>query len=149
MSFFEELRRRNVLRVAVAYIVGAWLLIQVAETIFPLFGFDDTPARIVVVALAILFVPAVIILWKLGAGWASVFPPFGYATLIPEMVQALPSYFDPFSTVNGTIPLTPKFYTAIMLSIAFGTIGLPHIAMRYFTAPSVRDARSCRRRCSA
>jgi len=57
------------------------------------------------------------------------------------MVQALPSYFDPFTTVNGTIPLTPKFYTAIMLSIAFGTIGLPHIAMRYFTAPSVRDAK--------
>jgi len=63
MSFFEELKRRNVLRVAAAYIVAAWLLIQVAETIFPLFGFDDTPARIVVIALFILFIPAVIIAW--------------------------------------------------------------------------------------
>lgn len=63
MSLFEELRRRNVLRVAAAYIVAAWLLIQVAETIFPLFGFDDTPARLVVIALSILFVPAVIVAW--------------------------------------------------------------------------------------
>ena len=63
MSFFEELKRRNVLRVAAAYIVAAWLLIQVAETIFPLFGFDDTPARVVVIALSILFIPAVIIAW--------------------------------------------------------------------------------------
>ena len=31
----------------------AWLLIQLTETIFPLFGFDDTPARIVVIVLAI------------------------------------------------------------------------------------------------
>ncbi|MDH3768849.1 MAG: hypothetical protein OES99_10410, partial [Gammaproteobacteria bacterium] len=63
MSFFNELKRRNVLRVAAAYIVAAWLLIQVAETMFPLFGFDDTPTRIVVIVLAILFIPALIIAW--------------------------------------------------------------------------------------
>jgi len=34
-----------------------------------------------------------------------------------------------------------KFHTAILLSIAFGTIGLPYIAMRYFTAPSVHNAK--------
>ncbi len=63
MSLFEELKRRNVFRVAAAYVVASWLLIQVAETIFPLFGFDDTPARIVVIALSILFIPAVVIAW--------------------------------------------------------------------------------------
>ena len=42
---------------------AAWLLIQVVETIFPLFGFDDTPARIVVIVLAIGFVPAIIFAW--------------------------------------------------------------------------------------
>lgn len=46
-----------------AYVVGSWLLIQVAETVFPLFGFDDTPARIVVIMLAIAFVPALIFAW--------------------------------------------------------------------------------------
>ena len=63
MLFFNELKRRNVLRVAAAYVVVAWLLIQVAETIFPLFGFDDSPARIVVVVLAIGVIPALIFAW--------------------------------------------------------------------------------------
>ncbi len=63
MSFFNELKRRNVIRIAIAYVVVAWLLIQVAETIFPLFGFGDAPARIVVIVLAIGFVPALILAW--------------------------------------------------------------------------------------
>jgi hypothetical protein len=53
LSLISELKRRNVFRVATAYVVVAWLLIQVAETLFPLFGFDETPARIVVIVLAI------------------------------------------------------------------------------------------------
>ena len=36
-SFFAELKRRNVLRVAGLYLVGAWLLIQVASTVLPTF----------------------------------------------------------------------------------------------------------------
>ncbi len=63
MSFFSELKQRNVLRVAAAYAVTAWLLIQVAETVFPLFGFDETPARIVVVLMAVGFVPTLILAW--------------------------------------------------------------------------------------
>ncbi len=50
-------------RVGAAYLVGAWLLVQVAETLFPLFGFGDTPARIVVIGLAIGFVPTLIVAW--------------------------------------------------------------------------------------
>lgn len=63
MWLYAELKRRNVLRVAAAYAVVAWLLIQVAETVFPLFGYDDTPARIVVVVLTIGFAPSVILAW--------------------------------------------------------------------------------------
>jgi len=63
MSLIRELRRRNVFRVAAAYVVASWLLIQVAETIFPLFGYGDTPARIVVVVLAIGLIPALIFAW--------------------------------------------------------------------------------------
>ena len=63
LSLLNELKRRNVLRVGAAYVVAAWLLIQVAETIFPLFGFDDTPARIVVIVLAIGLVPSMIFAW--------------------------------------------------------------------------------------
>ncbi len=63
MSFLKELKRRNVLRVGAAYVVGSWLLIQVAETIFPLFGYGDTPARMVVIVLAIAFIPSLIFSW--------------------------------------------------------------------------------------
>ncbi|MDH3400492.1 MAG: tetratricopeptide repeat protein [Chromatiales bacterium] len=63
MSLFTELNRRNVFRVGAAYAVAAWLLIQVAETIFPLFGFDDSPARIVVIVLAIGFLPTLVFAW--------------------------------------------------------------------------------------
>ena len=63
MSFFNELKRRNVIRVGFAYVVASWLIIQVAETIFPLFGFDDSPARIAVIVLAVGFIPVLIITW--------------------------------------------------------------------------------------
>lgn len=63
MSFILRLKRRNVFRVAVAYSAVAWLLIQLAETIPPLFGFGDTPARVVVLLAAIGFIPTLILAW--------------------------------------------------------------------------------------
>jgi len=63
LSLFNELKRRNVFRIGAAYVVGAWLLIQVTETIFPLFGFGDTPARLVVIVLSIGFIPSLILSW--------------------------------------------------------------------------------------
>ena len=63
MSLLEELKRRNVIRVATAYVVVAWLVIQVVETIFPAFGFSDKAVRVVVIVFAIGFVPAVIAAW--------------------------------------------------------------------------------------
>jgi len=63
MSLFRELRRRNVIRLATAYVVTAWLIIQVVETVFPAFGFTDKAIRIVVIVLGIGFVPAVIGAW--------------------------------------------------------------------------------------
>jgi len=47
MRLYSELKRRNVFRVGAAYAIAAWLLIQIADTTFPLFGFGDTPARII------------------------------------------------------------------------------------------------------
>jgi cation/acetate symporter len=121
-------------------IVGG-LVVTTYVTIGGMYGLSYNQSLQAIIMFIALFLPAVIILSELGAGWPSLFPPFGYGSLVPQMMEALPSYFDPFWTANGTLPLTPKFYTAIMLSIAFGTMGLPHIAMRYFTAPSVRDAK--------
>lgn len=63
MSLLEELKRRNVLRVAAAYVAVSWLLIQVVETVFPAFGFGDSAVRIVVILLGIGFVPALVLAW--------------------------------------------------------------------------------------
>ncbi len=60
MSIFSELKRRNVLRVAIAYLAASWLLIQVVETLFPLFGLSGTQFRVVVIVLAI-GLPAILI----------------------------------------------------------------------------------------
>jgi TolB-like protein/Flp pilus assembly protein TadD len=63
MSFLAELKRRNVIRMAGLYLVGAWLLTQVASTILPVFGAPEWVVRSVVVILAIGFVPALIFSW--------------------------------------------------------------------------------------
>ena len=63
MSFYNELKRRNVFRVAIAYLAGAWLLIEVAGTLFPAFGVPDWAVRFVVIVLALGFLPALIISW--------------------------------------------------------------------------------------
>jgi TolB-like protein len=63
MSLFNELKRRNVFRVAIAYLAGAWLLTEVAGTLFPMFGFGDAPARIAVIILAIGFPLFLVFSW--------------------------------------------------------------------------------------
>jgi len=63
MSFLAELRRRNVIRMAGLYLVGAWLITQVSSTVLPMF---DAPAwlpRSIVILLAIGFVPALVFAW--------------------------------------------------------------------------------------
>lgn len=65
MSFFSELKRRNVIRTALVYLAGSWLLIQIADVIFPLFGISDAVARLLVVVLGIGFVPVLILSWVL------------------------------------------------------------------------------------
>src|SRR3954471_9480484 len=63
MNFFTELKRRNVIRFAGLYLVGAWLLTQVASTVLPMFGAPDWLPRSIVSLLAIGFIPAVIFSW--------------------------------------------------------------------------------------
>ena len=63
MSLIAELRRRNVIRMAGLYMVGAWLLTQVAGTVLPMFGAPGWIARSVVLVLGIGFVPALVVAW--------------------------------------------------------------------------------------
>jgi serine/threonine-protein kinase len=62
-NFYSELKRRNVVRMAGLYLVGAWLLTQVASTVLPMFGAPDWLPRSIVILLAIGFLPALIFSW--------------------------------------------------------------------------------------
>lgn len=63
MSLYHELKRRNVFRVAIAYLALAWLLTEVASTLFPVFGIPDWGVRFLVLLSALGFLPALIISW--------------------------------------------------------------------------------------
>src|SRR5947209_6402928 len=62
-SFFAELKRRNVYKVAVAYAVAAWLLIQIATQVFPFFEAPNWAVRLVVLLLVLGFPVALILAW--------------------------------------------------------------------------------------
>lgn len=60
MSFFNELKRRNVFRVGAAYLVVAWLLLQIMDTVAPIIGLSDSFAR-GVLFLIVLGLPIVLV----------------------------------------------------------------------------------------
>ena len=62
-NFFAELKRRNVYKVAIAYGVVAWLLMQIASQIFPFFEIPNWAVRLVVLLLVIGFPVALILAW--------------------------------------------------------------------------------------
>ena len=62
-NFFGELKRRNVYKVAIAYAVVSWLLMQVASQIFPFFEIPNWAVRLVVLLLIIGFPVALILAW--------------------------------------------------------------------------------------
>lgn len=62
-DFFKELQRRNVYRVAVAYAVVAWLLIQVATQVFPFLQIPDWCIRLVIIICALGFPIALVLAW--------------------------------------------------------------------------------------
>jgi len=63
VSLFEELKRRNVLRVAAAYLVVGWLLTEVLTTLLPAFGAPEWVSKAVMLVFALGFVPAIILSW--------------------------------------------------------------------------------------
>ncbi len=62
-NFLAELKRRNVYKVAVAYVVVAWLLIQIATQVFPFFEIPNWAVRLVVLLLILGFPIALILSW--------------------------------------------------------------------------------------
>ena len=63
ISFFSELQRRNVVRVAVFYVLAAWLVIQVADVLFGMLGVPDWSGRLVLGLLALGLPIALVFAW--------------------------------------------------------------------------------------
>ena len=63
MSFFAELKRRNVYKVAIAYVVGGWALSQGIAQVFPVFDVPNWAIRIVVLLIVLGFPVAAVFAW--------------------------------------------------------------------------------------
>jgi serine/threonine-protein kinase len=62
-NFFAELKRRNVYKVAVAYAVVGWLLVQVTTQVFPIFEIPNWALRLIVLVIIIGFPIALVLAW--------------------------------------------------------------------------------------
>jgi len=63
MSFFNELKRRNVFRVAIAYLVVAWLVLQVADVVINNIGAPDWVFQVIMLVLALGFPLVLVFAW--------------------------------------------------------------------------------------
>jgi hypothetical protein len=63
LQLLAELQRRIVIRMAGLYLVGAWLIIQIAETLMPAFEVPNWVLRAIIILLAIGFIPAPVFRW--------------------------------------------------------------------------------------
>jgi cation/acetate symporter len=108
------------------------LLITVYITIGGMHGATYNDAIQVVVMAIALIVPTMAILKALGAtGWF--FPPLGYGGLTEGMKEMIPTFFN--------TKFEFRYYLALLVCLTLGTLGLPHLAMRVYTSPTVKEAR--------
>ncbi len=66
-NFFAELKRRNVYKVAVAYAIVGWLLVQIATQVFPFLEIPNWVVRLVIALVVIGFPIALVIAWAFEA----------------------------------------------------------------------------------
>ena len=121
MSLIDELKRRNVFRVGIAYVVVAWLLLQVTDIVVPILELPVWVARFVLFGLAIGFVPAVII------AWAFELTPAG-----------LKRDKDVDRSVSATTSSGRKLDFAIIAALALALTGV--VWTNYFQAPNIEKS---------
>src|ERR1700694_3705078 len=114
-SFFSELKRRNVYKVAVAYAVVGWLLVQVATQVFPFFEIPNWAVRLIVLAIVIGFPIALVIAWAFE--------------LTPEGLKRT-------EDVDLTAQTRTKSRTWIFVVIIAGAMSLGLFFLGRITAPS-------------
>ena len=105
-SFFSELKRRNVYKVAVAYVVVAWLLIQVASILFPTFDAPPWAMKVLVALLVLCFPIALVLSWAFE--------------ITPEGIK-LESEIDPKKSIAGK---TGRKIVGLTMAVALVAAGL-------------------------
>jgi len=124
-NFFAELRRRNVYKVAVAYAVVGWLLIQIATQVFPIFEIPNWALRLIVLAIIIGFPIALVIAWAFE--------------LTPEGLKRTEDV-DPFDSRSGQVLAAaaqrPRHRAWIFVVIIAGAMSLGLFFLGRITAPS-------------
>jgi len=117
-NFFAELKRRNVYKVAVAYAVVGWLLVQVATQVFPFFEIPNWAVRLVVLLIMIGFPIALVI--------ASAFE------LTPEGIKRTDDVAAPHQRGGGR--------TWILVVAAAGLLSLALFFAGRYTAPGTQSS---------
>jgi TolB-like protein/Tfp pilus assembly protein PilF len=105
-NFFAELKRRNVYKVAVAYAVVAWLLIQAASIFFPAFDAPPWVMRVFIIVIIFGFPVALILSWAFE--------------ITPEGIK-LESEIDPHKSITRR---TGRKIVAVTIALAVVAAGL-------------------------
>ena len=105
-NLFTELKRRNVFRVAMAYVVISWLVLQVANTIIPILELSPDISKTILLLLFLGFIPAIFFSWAFE--------------ITPEGIKKEKDVLRDESITN----LTAKKMDYITLIAAFGVVGL-------------------------
>src|SRR5205807_5945981 len=124
-NFFAELKRRNVYKVAVAYAIVGWLLVQVATQVFPFFEIPNWAVRLIVLAIIIGFPIALVIAWAFE--------------LTPEGLKRTEDV-DPFDSRSGQVLAAavqrPRHRAWIVVVIIAGAMSLGLFFLGRITAPN-------------
>ncbi len=114
-------------------LIGGGLLIVGYITVGGMAGATNN-AAIQMVIIALMFIVPLGAIMKAVGGTGWYFPPLLYADMVPAMLQSLPTFFD--------YQFSPKWYFSIIPSLTIGALGLPHLAMRVYTASNLKSARA-------
>ncbi|NNC97578.1 MAG: hypothetical protein HKN88_05845 [Gammaproteobacteria bacterium] len=106
MSLLKELNRRNVFRVAAAYLVIGWLVLQVSNTLVPILELPSSVSKAILLMLFVGFIPAIFFSWAFE--------------LTPEGIKKEKDVIRDDSITN----ITAKKLDYITLAAAIGVLGL-------------------------
>jgi len=120
MSLFEELKRRNVIRVGIAYAVGAWVVLQLTDVVGEILELPEWGGKLILLAVVVGFIPALIIAWAFE--------------LTPEGVKRESEVDRSQSIVRST---GKKLNTVIIVLL---TVAISYLVFDKFAVPILDDA---------